>query len=158
MVYFVIEIEFQLQLMIKMKTKEEIFKNYVRQKGLKFTPERQLVLKYVFEIHNHFEAEDLLIKIRENGDRVSKGTIYRTLPLLVDCNLIRTVEFVEHHLHYEHTYGHKHHEHLVCLKCGKVIEFYNDVIETELKRVCKENKFILNGHKIESTGYCEKCR
>ncbi len=141
-----------------MDTKEEIFRAYLRQKGLKFTPERQIVLKYVFEIHQHFEAEDLLLKIRSNGDRVSKGTIYRTLPLLVECNLIRQVEFVEHHLHYEYVYGHKHHEHLVCLKCDRVIEFYNQTIEDEMKKVCLENRFILADHKIEATGYCEKCQ
>ncbi len=141
-----------------MKANEEIFRDYLRQKGLKFTPERQLVLKYVFEIHQHFEAEDLLLKIRQKGDRVSKGTIYRTLPLLVECNLIRPVEFVDHHLHYEHVYGHKHHEHLICLKCGKVIEFYDEMLEDEIKKVCTNNKFMLNGHKIEATGYCEKCQ
>ncbi len=141
-----------------MKAKEEIFRSYLRQKGLKFTPERQLVLKYVFEIHQHFEAEDLLFKIRGDGDRVSKGTIYRTLPLVVDCNLIREVEFVGGHRHYEHVYGHKHHEHLVCLKCGRVIEFYNEVLEDELKEVCIKNRFMLADHKIEATGYCEKCQ
>ncbi|MEW6619911.1 MAG: Fur family transcriptional regulator [bacterium] len=141
-----------------MSTKEKVFRDYLKQKGLKFTPERQLVLKYAFEIHSHFEAEDLFLKIRKSGNRVSKGTIYRTLPLLIDCNLIRTVEFVEQHLHYEHVLGHKHHEHLVCLKCGQVIEFYNGIIEDELERICSKNKFRLNGHKIEATGYCEKCQ
>jgi Fur family ferric uptake transcriptional regulator len=141
-----------------MKTVEEIFRNYLKQRGLKLTPERQKILKYIFEIRDHFEAEDLLIKIRENGDRVSKGTIYRTLPLLTDCNLIRVVEFVDQHLHYEHVYGRKHHEHLVCINCGRVIEFYNKKIEDELKKVCMKNKFILNGHKIEATGYCNKCQ
>lgn len=141
-----------------MKNKEEIFRSYLKQKGLKFTPERQLVLKYVFEIHHHFEAEDLLLKIRQKGDRVSKGTIYRTLPLLVNCNLIRKVEFVGDHSHYEHVYGHKHHEHLVCLGCGRVIEFHNQVLEDELNKECRENKFMLADHKIEATGYCEKCQ
>lgn len=141
-----------------MKTKEEIFRDYLKQCGLKFTQERQKVLKYVFEIYDHFEAEDLLIKIRENGEKVSKGTIYRTLPLLADCNLIRVVEFVDQHLHYEHIYGRNHHEHLVCINCGKVIEFYNEMIEEELKKVCRKHKFMLNGHKIEATGYCDKCQ
>lgn len=141
-----------------MKDNEEIFKNHLKQKGLKLTPERQLVLKHICEIHRHFEAEDLHFKIRQNGDRVSRGTIYRTLPLLVECNLIRPVEFIEDHLHYEYVYGHKHHEHLICLKCGRVIEFYNKILEDNLKKVCIENRFMLNNHKIEAIGYCEKCQ
>jgi Fur family ferric uptake transcriptional regulator len=136
---------------------KEKFKKYLRQKGLKLTPEREAVLNCVFEIHEHFEADDLLIKIKEKGYQVSRGTIYRTLPLLVDCDLIRKVEFVDKHYHYEHVHGHKHHEHLICISCGKVIEFTNEIIERELENECEKNGFVLSAHKIEGTGWCKSC-
>ena len=91
---------------------EKIFRDYVQSKGLKFTPERQAILNHVFECHEHFEAEELLIDMRKNNKRVSKATIYRTLALLVNSGLLREVIFGEKHAHYEHVYGHEHHEHL----------------------------------------------
>ncbi len=135
----------------------EEFKKFLLHKNLKFTPERQIVLEEVFKIHDHFEAEDLLLKIRQNSRRVSRGTIYRTLELLVESELVRKVAFIEKHTHYEHVYVHKHHEHLICLKCKKVIEFFREPLEKELTQVCKANQFVMKSHKIEVTGYCRDC-
>jgi Fur family ferric uptake transcriptional regulator len=133
------------------------FRNFLRSKGLKFTPERQIVLEEVFAIHDHFEAEDLLLRIRRHDRRVSKGTIYRTLNLLVESGLVRKVAFVDKHTHYEHVYGHGHHEHLICLSCGRVIEFYRELLEDSLAQVCKENNFSSKSHKVEVVGYCQQC-
>ncbi len=137
---------------------ENVFASYLHKKGLKLTPQRKAIIEEVFSIKDHFEAEDLLLRIREHGKRVSKGTIYRTLPLLTDCGLLREVIFVEKHSHYEHIYGQKHHEHLICLKCGQIIDFYNQELEAALAKVCRKKKFRAKAHKIEVTGYCENCR
>ena len=141
-----------------MKEVEVIFRDYVQSKGLKFTPERQTILNHVFECHGHFEAEELLIDMRKNNKRVSKATIYRTLALLVNSGLLREVIFGEKHAHYEHVYGHEHHEHLVCLGCGKIIEFTDARIEEFQEDVCIENKFKAESHKFQIMGYCEDCK
>jgi Fur family ferric uptake transcriptional regulator len=140
-----------------MDNTEERFKQFLHDKGLKFTPERQVVLEEAFAIHDHFEAEDLLLKIRQNNRRVSRGTIYRTLNLLVESGLVRKVAFIDKHTHYEHVYGHTHHEHLICLGCGQVIEFYRESLEQSLIKVCEENKFNIKSHKVEVLGYCREC-
>jgi Fur family ferric uptake transcriptional regulator len=140
-----------------MESTEEHFRKFLRSRGLKFTPERQIVLEEAFAIHDHFEADDLLLRIRQNKRRVSRGTIYRTLSLLEDSGLVRRVAFIDKHTHYEHVYGHKHHEHLICLACGRVIEFYRELLEQTLFAVCKENKFSIKSHKIEVVGYCQDC-
>jgi len=100
----------------------------------------------------------LLIDMRKNNKRVSKATIYRTLALLVNSGLLREVIFGEKHAHYEHVYGHEHHEHLVCLGCGKIIEFTDARIEEFQKDVCIENKFKAESHKFQIMGYCEDCK
>src|SRR3989339_1032456 len=112
-----------------MLSKEDIFKEYLTSRKLKFTAERQAILDRVFENHKHFEADELLVDLRLNDMKISKATIYRTLALLVKCGLLREVIFGEKHAHYEHVYGHEHHEHLVCIKCGKIIEFSDERIE-----------------------------
>jgi Fur family ferric uptake transcriptional regulator len=114
-------------------------------------------LKHVFENRGHFEAEELLIDMRKNRKRVSKATIYRTLALLVKSGLLREVIFGEKHAHYEHVYGCNHHEHLVCIKCGKIIEFSDEEIEKFQDEVCVKNKFKPESHRFQITGYCEDC-
>jgi Fur family ferric uptake transcriptional regulator len=136
---------------------EKVFRDYVQSKGLKFTPERQAILNHVFECHGHFEAEELLIDMRKSNKRVSKATIYRTLALLVNSGLLREVIFGEKHAHYEHVYGHEHHEHLVCIGCGKIIEFTDERIEKFQEEICIVNKFKAESHKFQIMGYCVDC-
>ncbi|MDR4497663.1 MAG: transcriptional repressor [Candidatus Scalindua sp.] len=136
---------------------EEKFKEFIQSKGLKFTPERRLILNQVFENHGHFEVEELLFEMRKNKIRVSKATIYRTIALLVKCGLLREVIFGEKHTHYEHVYGHEHHEHLVCIGCGKIIEFSDHKIEKFQDEVCVKNKFKPETHRFQIMGYCEDC-
>ena len=75
------------------QTAEDIFRTYLRSRGLKYTPERRTLLREVLSNNDHFEAEQLLFTMRQEGKRVAKATIYRTLPLLVDCGLIQQVQF-----------------------------------------------------------------
>jgi len=138
---------------------EKIFSKYLKQKQLKYTPERKIILEEVFSIHNHFEADELYLILRQKSNyRISRATVYRTLPLLEESGLIRRVVFTEKHTHYERVYGHKHHEHLICLKCGKVIDFYIKSLEDTLEGVARENEFKHGAHKLEITGYCKDCQ
>jgi len=109
-------------------------------------------------MHSHFEADELYLRLRQKGDRrISRATVYRTLPLLEESGLIRRVVFIDKHTHYENVYGHLHHEHLICLNCGKVIEFYKQSLEETLEDIAQENKFKSMAHKLEITGFCEHC-
>ncbi len=141
-----------------MRIGEDKLRNYLRAKGLKFTPERQLILREVFSTHRHFEVDDLFIRIRHRDKRISRSTLYRTLRIMVECGLLREVIFGERHSHYEHVLGHEHHDHLLCLGCGQVIEFSNASIEDLQEKVCREHEFQAKGHRLQITGYCRKCR
>jgi len=141
-----------------MLTQERLFAEFLTRSGLKFTPERRIVLEEIFKVRDHFEVEDLLLRIRQNGRRVSKGTIYRTLKLLEDCGLVRQVAFTDKHTHYEYVYGHEHHEHLICRSCGQVIDFCREEIERALEEICAQNSFVMESHKVEVVGLCSLCR
>ena len=144
---------------IQIRKVEKIFSDYLKKNRLKYTQERKIILREIFVIHSHFEADELYLKLRQRNDqRISRATVYRTLPLLEECGLIRRVVFIDKHTHYEHVYGRRHHEHLICLNCGKIIEFYRKSLENTLEEVAKENGFRSVDHKLEITGYCKDCQ
>lgn len=141
-----------------MQDYEEQFASYLSREKLKLTSQRKSVLGEVFAKHEHFEAEELLGRMRRKKLKVSKATLYRTLALLVEAGLLRQEVFGERHSHYEHIYGHRHHDHFVCLGCGKIKEFRNDEIERLQRLICEQHGFAATGHSMEFHGYCSKCR
>lgn len=141
-----------------MKSAEDAFREYLKGKGLKFTNERALILREVVSGRGHFDPDGLLIRMRGRGLRVSKASIYRTLPLLVDSGLITSVEKTGKHAHYERTFGHGHHDHMLCMSCGRVVEFYSKPLEALQERLCRRKGFEGISHSLEIMGYCSECR
>ena len=138
-------------------TKEQ-FGEFLSSRGLKWTPERKVILEEVFTTHEHFEADDLLVRLKRKNIRISRATIYRTLELLVESELVRKISFGESHTHYEHVFGHRHHDHLICQRCGNVLEFTNPNIEELQTKVCEDYDFTPDSHCLEIFGLCVKCR
>ncbi|GAI42148.1 unnamed protein product, partial [marine sediment metagenome] len=99
-----------------MKDSVSVFKEYLKSEKLKVTPERQVIIKTIFSLGKHFEADELLVKLRQRKSKIAKASIYRTLKLLVDAGILRPVIFTDRHRHYEQVIGQKHHAHLICLK------------------------------------------
>ncbi len=137
---------------------EQLFKEYLASRGLKYTPERQTIFRRAFATHKHFEAEDLLLSLRQNHQRVSKATIYRTLALLVKSGHLREVIFGEKHSHYEHVHLNEHHDHMLCSGCGKIIEFVDEALERQQDEVCVRHKFKPESHRMQIHGLCENCQ
>lgn len=136
---------------------EEIFKEFLSGKGLRFTRERQRILEEVSSLKTHFDPEELLSRMRSKRIKISKASIYRTLPLLLESGLIEQVEMNDKHAHYEHTFGHKHHDHLICLKCGRVIEVSSPKLEALQDELCRSHRFRGITHTLEIKGYCRSC-
>jgi Fur family ferric uptake transcriptional regulator len=141
-----------------MITEEDKFRDYLKKKGLKFTPERELILKEVFSLHKHFDVEALFGILRKKDRTISRATIYRTLPLLIESGLIREALRCRDRVYYELIFGHPHHDHLLCIGCGKVIEFRNERLEKLQKEVCKKYGFKPIEHRLGIKGYCKKCQ
>ena len=135
-----------------------VFRNFIRRKSLRYTPEREQIVKEVFSTHDHFDVDDLYLRMRNKGKNVSKASIYRTIPLLLESGLIQEVFHEDGHMHYEHIYGHPHHCHLRCISCGKIIEFRNESIMGLEKELEKQYGFEVIGHKLDVYGRCTKCR
>jgi len=135
------------------------FLTYLKEKGLKWTPEREEIVQEAFSIEGHFEADDLAYQLRKKGTRTSKASVYRTLPLLVEAGLIREVMYgVPPRHHYEHIHDEKEHDHMICLKCGKVLEFEDNSLRERERKICKRRGFLPQKFLIEIFGYCKRCQ
>jgi len=140
-----------------MVTAENKFADFLGKKGRKFTPERQDILGAIFSLHKHFDVDGLYEMLRKRRKNISRATIYRAIPLLIESGLIKEALRGEPKITYEHIFGHEHHDHLVCVGCGKIIEFRNDEIEKLQEAVCKKHNFHPVEHKLGIKGYCKEC-
>ena len=143
---------------MKHSTIRERFKAYLRSQSLKLTPQRERVFERAFQTHEHFNAETLYTWLREEeGPRVSRATVYRTIQLLQDGGFIESLDTGRGEVVYEHVLGHRHHDHIVCLDCGRIEEFQDERIEELQIEACKRKGFQLVSHSLRLMGYCRVC-
>ncbi len=134
------------------------FHDFLQQQGQKLTSERTALVREIFSIHYHFEADELLFKMKEKNVKISRATVYRTLELLVKSGMVRRVHLGEDHYHYEHVTGNSHHDHLICTACGGVIEFHDEVLEQRQRDICEKKKFTPTFHNLQILGVCDPCK
>src|SRR5262245_63673459 len=140
-----------------MKKAREAFRALLRKKGLKFTWQRSHILDAVFATHRHFSAEDLHGDLVRAGHRVSVATIYRSLSLLIEGGLIQGLDVGNGRVLYEHTLGHAHHDHMVCLDCGLITEFRSPEIEDLQEAAARAHRYKIVAHSLKLFGYCHNC-
>ena len=143
----------------KGKSPEELrFEHFLRGRGLKLTGERMAILELIFRSTQHFDAEMLHADLVAQGGDISRATVYRTLDLLVQSGLARKSSLGSSHANYEATRGNDHHDHLICLQCNQVIEFFRADLETLQLNICAERGFKPLHHSLQIFGLCSTCR
>jgi len=140
------------------QTPEDKFREYLasRSRPQRYTDQQRDLVRYVFAQHNHFDAENLIDELKRAGLRVSRATVYRTLNKLVDAGLLRRLELGQR-TYFEHDYGYPQHEHLVCERCNRIIEFQSPALDAQLREVCSAHQFQSNGHTLIVRGTCADC-
>jgi Fur family ferric uptake transcriptional regulator len=114
----------------------EIFRKFLKDGEYRITPERFEVLDAVMKWDDHFDADNLFIWLKNNGSKVSRATVYKTLNLLHECGLVSRYRFSQGHAQYEKTVDRPHHDHLICTTCGKIIEFDNSRVIQMQNDIC----------------------
>ena len=143
--------------MSKSRTAEVLnVRRLFREKGIVFSTQRERVLRAVLRAGKHIDAEQLHRLLAGSRQRVGLATVYRTLQLLRDHGLVAENQFGERRHRYEQAEG-GHHDHLVCLACGRVLEFEEPAIEQLQERVARKNGFSVLSHRLELYGYCRAC-
>lgn len=140
-----------------MNDKIEELKNNFRKEKLKMTFARINIIKQIVEINDHFNADDIYDELKERQSKISRASVYRTIALLLKNGLIKEVPHNDKKTKYEFVKDDTHHDHMICIRCGRIIEFKNDDIEYMQKKVCEKYDFILKEHNMELRGLCKKC-
>jgi len=133
------------------------FRAYLSSGGLRLTGQRRRVLEAVLRQTEHFDADYLYEVLREEGQRASRSTVYRTLHHLRECGLVREMAHPRGRATYEPVLGREHHDHMLCVRCGAVLEFVDERIEALQKSVCRRYGFRALDHRMSIRGLCKKC-
>lgn len=132
----------------------EIFRSYLKEKSQRQTPERMRILEEIYAREGHFDADDIYDRIRTDGRKVSRATVYNTLDLLIGCGLVQKHQFGHNHAYYERAYAYQQHDHLICQECGEVIEFCDPRI-LEIQRMLESiHGFTISDHSLHFKGTC----
>ena len=135
----------------------DIFKDFLKQHSLRWTPQRKSILKVFLEQKGHVPIDDLHKKIHAEDPTIGIATLYRTMKLLMDAGLAEMHTFNEKTT-YERLYKVRHHDHLICKVCGKTVEFEHPLIEKYQLEVCELYGFALKSHRMELFGVCNECQ
>jgi len=133
------------------------FESFLRGRQLKLTGERRAMLTAVLGWGSHFDADTLHLALKQRGEDVSRATVYRTLDLLVQCGLLRKDSLGHQQAQYEVLKPGEHHDHLICLRCSQVIEFFRPDLEALQDAICADKKFKPLHHSLQIFGLCKSC-
>ncbi len=129
---------------------------YLAQHGLKQTRQREAIMEAFLAREGHITSEELYERVREENPEIGAATVYRTLKLLCDAGIANAIHLRDDVTLYERSLA--HHDHLVCLGCGEIIEFECDVIEERQLAIAKQHGYRLTHHRHHLFGYCGACR
>jgi len=140
------------------RSPEERLREHLKSRNLRITPERLTVLHGAMTQSGHFDAEELLEALRRSNRPVSRATLYRTLDHLAEAGLVKRHHFQEGHARFESNFNRAHHDHMVCERCGQVIEFVSEQIEALQEEICEQHGFRAHGHVHQIFGLCKDCQ
>ena len=141
-----------------MYPEEELFRKYVQEKGLRWTKQRESILQVFLTSEKHLTLEDITLQAKKIYRTIDLSTVYRNMQILLKLGLAQEWKGTNDKTYFEHQYQHKHHDHMICEKCGSIVEFADPVIEELQERAAKQAGFMVTGHKLVIYGRCAKCR
>lgn len=133
-----------------------IFGEFLKARNQRQTPERFAILDEVYATDDHFDADELYLRLKQKDVRVSRATVYNTLDLLVDCNLVVRHQFGSKQAKYERAYSFWQHDHLICMDCNELFEFCDPRIQSIQEMVAEVFQFDIRHHSLHIYGHCRR--
>lgn len=141
---------------------QDDFKKILKEKGLKITKQRMVVLKALASCEDkHLTAEEIYEIVKADFPEIGLATVYRTIQLLVELDLVESIQLGDGYVRYEigKFQGEEahHHHHLICIECGKIISFRDDLLDELEARIMESASFQVINHEVKLYGYCKEC-
>lgn len=136
---------------------KDAFNGYIKSKGLRNTVQREQILDSFLSANRHITAEELYELVRARHPGIGYATVHRNLVLFCKSGVADEIKIGTQKTRYEAKVGHEHHDHLICMKCGRFIEVNDDKIEELQQKLAAANNFIPMRHKLEIYGTCREC-
>ncbi len=134
----------------------ERFRTFLKGRGLRQTTERFAVLDSLYECGDHIDADELYIRLKQGGQRISRATVYNTLNVLLECQLAVRHQFGNSQAKYEPAYRYWQHDHLICLDCDAVMDFCDPRIQNIQEMVAEIYRFKIKSHALTLYGRCQR--
>lgn len=141
--------------MLDFQTALQKLRKYLKDANLRFTTERVTILEEIFNFPSHFDADQLFIHIRNKHRHISRATVYRSLELFNQIGIIKKENLGQGYASYELDLNMPHHDHMICVECGKVVEFVDEVIEKRQKEICEKYGMDMIRHQLQIFGRCK---
>lgn len=133
-----------------------VFSDFLKERSQRQTPERFSILDEVYTTPDHFDADELFVRLKQKGGRVSRATVYNTLELLLECDLVVKHQFGKSQAKYERAYAYWQHDHLICLDCGEIYEFCDPRLQSIQDTVGEIYGFDISQHALHMYGHCRR--
>jgi len=139
------------------KLAELQFHQFLKEKGFKFTRQRDEIVRVLMASSSHLSVDEVYQRVRQRNPRIGYATVYRTLRLMAESGWASSRQFGDRMSRFEHRVEGEHHDHLICMGCGKIVEFESERIEELQSRIAQREGFRIYDHKLELYGYCSAC-
>ncbi|MDP3040757.1 MAG: Fur family transcriptional regulator [Deltaproteobacteria bacterium] len=139
------------------KLSEFSFRQLLKERGLKSTHQRDVIVQLFIEAGDHWSVDELYQRVRQRNPKIGHATVYRTLRLMAESGWASSRQFGDRIARFEHQAEGQHHDHLICLGCGKIVEFESERIEALQSRIAHKKGFQIFEHKLELYGQCPDC-
>jgi len=135
----------------------DTLKKVLKKEGLRYTLQRQAIWDELYASDEHRDAEEIYLALYNSGLKVSRATVYRTIDVLVKNNLVRKLDLGDGRARYENKMDTAHHDHLICVQCGKIEEFMDNVIENQQEVIVENFGYRLIRHIHQLFVICDEC-
>ena len=139
-------------------SESNLLRKALKKEGLRYTQQRQLIWDELCSSEDHRDAEEIYLSLRKDGVNASRATVYRTIDVLVKNKLVRKLDLGDGKARYENKMDSSHHDHLICVQCGKIEEFMDDKIESRQDEIVKRFGFKMIRHIHQLFVLCDKCQ
>jgi len=144
--------------MVNVNKAKDIFRDYIQEKGLRNTHQREIILDEFLIADRHITVEELFNVIKDKHPDIGYATVHRNLSLLCESGIAEEMKIGNQKARFEPKFDREHHDHLICLKCGRFIEVHDTKIEKLQEKLAEQNDFRPVRHRLEIYGYCSDCR